>query len=278
MRFDGFQPWMDRWGLAPDGAPFVNRYQGAVNSWLAPVRWRGEAAMLKIAGGEEERLGGALMAWFAGHGAARVLERDGPAILLERAQGPRSLAAMAQGADDDEATRILCRTAALLHAPRPAAPPETLVPLKVWFRALGPAAERHGGVLTAASNTAQALLAEPRDVRVLHGDLHHANVLDFGPQRGWLAIDPKGLLGERGFDYANIVCNPDIAIAAAPGVLARRARIIAAEAGLEPERYLKWVLAYAGLSASWTLGDGWDATPALTMAELAAAELSLSWR
>jgi aminoglycoside/hydroxyurea antibiotic resistance kinase len=42
---------------------------------------------------------------------------------------------------------------------------------------------------------------------VLHGDLHHGNVLDFG-LRGWLAIDPKGLLGERGFDFANIFTNP----------------------------------------------------------------------
>ena len=40
------------------------------------------------------------------------------------------------------------------------------------------------------------LLAEPREVCALHGDLHHDNVLDFGP-RGWLAIDPHALVGER---------------------------------------------------------------------------------
>jgi streptomycin 6-kinase len=266
---------MGRWVLRPDGQPFVNRYHGAVSSRLAPVVHRGAPAMLKIAGGEEERLGAALMAWFAGDGAARVLEKEGPAILLERASGPRSLAAMARSGEDDEATGILVRTLARLHAPRPALPPESLVPLPVWFRALAPAAQRHGGVLTAARATAEALLAEPREVRPLHGDLHHDNVLDAGA-RGWLAIDPKGLIGERGFDFANIACNPDIATAAAPGVLVRRARIIAAEGGLELERYLRWVLAYAGLSAAWTLGEGWDATPALTIAGLAARELGLT--
>jgi streptomycin 6-kinase len=275
MTFDDFAPWMRRWDLRPDGQPFVNRYHGAVSSRLAPVVHRGVPAMLKIAGGEEERLGAALMEWFAGDGAARVLERDGPAILLERACGTRSLASMARGGEDDEATRILCRTLARLHAPRPAAPPASLVPLGVWFRALGPAAERHGGVLTAARAAAEALLAEPRDGRPLHGDLHHDNVLD-GGKRGWLAIDPKGLIGERGFDYANIVCNPDIAVACAPGALMRRARIIAAEAGLELERTLRWVLAYAGLSASWTLGEDWDASPALRIAALAAGELGLA--
>jgi hypothetical protein len=48
---------------------------------------------------------------------------------------------------------------------------------------------------------------ERRDVVVLHGDMHHENILKFS-SRGWLAIDPKGLVGERGFDYANIFCKP----------------------------------------------------------------------
>jgi streptomycin 6-kinase len=43
-----------------------------------------------------------------------------------------------------------------------------------------------------------------------------------GP-RGWLAIDPKGLCGERGFDFVNIFCNPDFALATAPGRLVRQA-------------------------------------------------------
>jgi streptomycin 6-kinase len=274
MTFDDFEPWMSLWDLRPDGEPFVNLYHGQMNSRLAPVLHRGAPAMLKIAGGSEERLGAALMAWFAGDGAARVLAMDDPALLMERATGPRSLAVMARSGGDDQATVILCQTLARLHAPRPAPPPPSLVPLTIWFRALPEAAERHGGVLAAAWSVARALLASPRDERPLHGDLHHDNVLD-GGERGWLAIDPKGLIGERGFDYANIVCNPDIATAGAPGVLMRRAAIIAAEAGLEPRRYLSWVLAYAGLSASWTLGEGADAGPALEIARLAAVELGL---
>jgi streptomycin 6-kinase len=274
MTFDDFEPWMRLWDLRPDGEPFVNLYNGQVNSRLAPVVYRGAPAMLKIAGGSEERLGAALMAWFAGDGAARVLAMDDPALLMERATGPRSLALMARSGQDDEATVILCRTLARLHAPRPAPPPPSLVPLPIWFRALPEAAGRHGGMLATAWGVAQAMLASPRDERPLHGDLHHDNVLD-GGDRGWLAIDSKGLIGERGFDYANIVCNPDIATAAATGVLMRRAAIIAAESGLEPERHLCWVLAYAGLSASWTLGEGGDASPALEIARLAAGELGL---
>ncbi len=127
-------------------------------------------------------------------------------------------------------------------------------------------------MLERAAAAAAALLAAPRDIRVLHGDVHHDNVLDFGP-RGWLAIDPKGLIGERGYDYANIVCNPEIETALAPGRFERRMAIICDAAGLEMERQLRWVLAYAGLSASWTLGSGGDAGPALQVAERAAGLL-----
>jgi streptomycin 6-kinase len=57
----------------------------------------------------------------------------------------------------------------------------------------------------------QMPLTAPREEGVLHGDLHHDNVLDFG-RRGWLAIDPHGLFGERGFDYANNSPTPTLAI------------------------------------------------------------------
>ncbi|MBA3414879.1 MAG: 3'-kinase, partial [Chloroflexia bacterium] len=130
----------------------------------------------------------------------------------------------------------------------------------------------YGGVLIQSAATARGLLAAPREVGVLHGDLHHGNVLDGGP-RGWLAIDPKRLLGERTFDFANIFCNPDLETATAPGRLARQAAVVAAAAGLERERLLRWVLAYAGLSAAWTLGDGDHPEIALAVAEIAAAAL-----
>jgi streptomycin 6-kinase len=103
--------------------------------------------------------------------------------------------------------------------------------------------------------------------------MQHGNVLDFGT-RGWLAIDPKGLFGERGFDFANIFCNPDLAVATAPGRLTRQVAILAEAAGLDRNRLLKWILAYAGLSAAWTLGEGEQPDIALAVARSAAAVLA----
>lgn len=268
-----FEPYLSRWALVPDGAPTVTP-----SSRLLPVRYRGAPAMLKIAVEPEEQRGAALMVWWDGDGAARVLAREDDALLLERATGPDSLAAMAHDGRDDEAGRIVCEVAARLHAARGAAPPE-LVPLSEWFRALWPAAEMHGGILRHAAKTARALLDVPQDIVVLHGDLHHGNVLDFGP-RGWLAIDPKGLIGERGFDFANMLRNPHAhlslvpdRLALAPGRLARQATVLAEAAQLDRTRLLQWTLAFAGLSAAWIVADGADPALDLAVANLAATEL-----
>ncbi|BBR39684.1 aminoglycoside O-phosphotransferase APH(6)-Ic [Aeromonas veronii] len=267
-----FEPYLLRWGLVRDGEPVTTPA-----ATLLPVLRHGEPAMLKLSSNEDQQRGAALMEWWNGEGAAQVFARDQTALLLERAVGSLSLADMARGGYDDEACRILCATAARLHTARPEILPE-LAPLEYWFRDLDPAAVKYGGILVRCAETAQSLLAEPRECGVLHGDLHHDNVLDFG-SRGWLAIDPHGLLGERGFDFANIFTNPDLSdpnhpVATEPGRFARRLTVITETARMDRQRLLCWILAWTGLSAAWFLGDDDPlARIDLNIAELAAAEL-----
>lgn len=244
-----FEEFLQRWGLAPDGDPVSTH-----SSRLLPVRWRGQAAMLKIALEPEEKSGHLLMEWWDGDGAARVHVRHGDALLMERALGGRSLSCMAAGGEDSAATRILCAAIARLHVPRDEAPP-ALVDLKNWFRALWSAADAHGGLLLLAADHAHALLAYPHTPVVLHGDIHHDNVLDFG-ERGWLAIDPKGLQGERAFDYANLFCNPEQFPLLATDRFTRRLDVVLEASGLERRRLLQWIVAWSGLSAAWWMEDG----------------------
>ena len=261
-----FDDSLSRWSLTPDSEPLTTH-----TSILLPVRHQGLPAMLKTATEAEERRGAETMVWWDGVGAARVLAHAGDALLMERDTGESSLAEMARNGRDDEASRIICAVAARLHAPRNR-PPPSLAPLECWFAELEPGATRHGGILHLAAATARQLLAEPQDIVVLHGDIHHGNILDFG-SRGWLAIDPKGLRGERGFDFVNILRNPDAQTALTPGRFARQATVVADAAGLDRGRLLKWILAFTGLSASWVLGDGMEPLLDLAVADLAAAEL-----
>jgi streptomycin 6-kinase len=262
-----FERYVVMWDLTHDGIPIVTR-----SSRLLPVRKNGVPAMVKVAVEAEERFGNLLMLWWRGRGTAPIMAHEGEALLMERAEGKRSLIDLARNGSDDEASHIICKVVAQLHKPASPLPPENIVPLTRWFRQLQPTAALHGGILSLAAKTADELLATPRDNVILHGDVHHGNILDFG-QKGWLAIDPKGISGERGFDYANLFCNPDQPTATAEGRLSRQVSIVAQAAGLERRRLLQWVLSYAGLSAAWSINDGETPKIALSVAELAAAEL-----
>ena len=121
---------------------------------------------------------------------------------------------------------------------------------------------------------ASELLASPRQPVVLHGDIHHENILDFGAA-GWLAIDPWGFEGERTYDYANILKNPTRELMLSPSRFRAQVGVISQAADLDPARLIRWGFAHAGLAAAWSLEDGWDATGALGLMEIARAELSL---
>lgn len=252
-----FEPWLARWHLVPDGTPFRTHA-----SRLLPVLQGGAPAMLKLPEAEDERLGYRLLAWWDGDGAARLLAQagEGSAMLIERATGPVSLSAMARSGakGDGEATLILCDAIAALQKPRGPAP-AGLIPLETWFKDLFPMAARRGGPLAHAAAVARELLAAQREVLPLHADCHHDNVLDFGA-RGWLAIDPKCVLGDRAFEYTILFCDPDLAdpepsVAVAPGAFERRLEIVLARSGLERRRLLRWIVAWCGLSAAWFLED-----------------------
>lgn len=265
---DIFEPWLKRWALVPDGAPKITP-----GSRLLPVRLNDRPAMLKVALDVDEKYGNRLMTWWDGDGAAQVLAHHEDGLLLERAMGSRSLMHMAMNGEDDEASRILCSALARLHAPRET-PPPPLVELGPWFASLRIATAQHGGLYALSLQTAENLLANPQDVVVLHGDMHHDNVLDFG-ERGWLAIDPKRVRGERGFDYANLMCNPDLPTATDPARFRRQLDVIVEAAGLDHRRLLQWVLAFAGLSAAWFLEDDAleQASGQLKVAQIAASML-----
>jgi len=264
-----YAPWLQAWSLTPDGEPFETAY---TQSRLLPVRQGTRACMLKLATAPEELRGGALMSWWEGRGAARVLARQGSALLLERATSEANLAELSRTGSDHQASAILCRTLAELHQRRDAAPPAGLPGLTSWFRDL---ASLSGADARLARGwaIAEALLATPLDETVLHGDVHHENVLDFG-DRGWLAIDPKGLIGERAYDYANIFRNPDRETALAPGRLEARLQQVAAQAHLDPERLLRWAAAHAALSAAWSIASERDARWSLAVLEAALSRIT----
>lgn len=264
-----FENYLHKWALQPDGNPIITH-----SSRLLPVQFQGKPAMLKVGVEKDEILGNEVMVWWDGNGAADVWAHDAEALVMERATGPISLSAMARSGNDDAATQILCSVARRLHSiSKP--PPEGMIPMERWFADLFTHGGKYGGVIAEGLRLARRLVTEEEEKRVLHGDLHHDNVLDFG-EKGWRAIDPKKLYGDRAFDYANIFCNPDLATAAHPDNFKQRLQTIVTAAGLQRTRLLEWIVAWAGLSAVWFLEDNMEAESAtdLAVGALAMAELN----
>jgi len=87
---------------------------------------------------------------------------------------------------------------------------------------------------------------------VLHGDLHHGNLLR-AERAPWLAIDPKGLAGDPPFDVCQFLLNPQ---EPPPERLVARLRLLVAELGLDARRTKRWAFAHSMLNACWSVEDG----------------------
>ncbi|MGJ3238844.1 MAG: aminoglycoside phosphotransferase family protein [Anaerolineae bacterium] len=232
----------------------------------------GQQVVLKLIApnAHEERLGAQALMHFGGRGAVYLLRSDAGAQLLEYAEGD-DLTGLVHRGEDDHATGIIAGVIGQLHSIPPDNAPAELVTLDRWFQALFQQARRdpasiygRGAVIT------RYLLNNPQDVRVLHGDIHHANIRH--SRRGWLAFDPKGLIGERTYDCANTLCNP---MHHYPPVyhearLLRQAWILADVLDMDYLRLLQFTFAYACLSASWFLqsDDTQHAQQTLRIAQL----------
>ncbi|MBZ9963159.1 aminoglycoside phosphotransferase family protein [Mesorhizobium sp. BR1-1-2] len=208
----------------------------------------------------DELRGEHFLAWRRGEGAVRLLGRDGHSKLLEYA-GETMLSKVLDEQGDDAATAIAAEVMAKLLSPSDHPAPADLQPLRERFSSLfkKAATDRDAGhvsIYVEAAAIADRLLDDPRDIRPLHGDLHHENILH-GP-RGWLAIDPKGIFGDPGFDAANMFYNPldrdDLCLD--PPRIAGMAEVFARTLGQTPAAILDHTIAYGCLSASWHHEDG----------------------
>ncbi|MER9264283.1 MULTISPECIES: aminoglycoside phosphotransferase family protein [unclassified Mesorhizobium] len=204
---------------------------------------------------EDELRGEHFLTWRRGEGAVRLLGRDGHRMLLEYA-GEISLSQIIADQDDNAATAIAAEVMARLVSPSKHAAPPDLQPLRRRFSSLfkKAKADRAAGeksLYVEAAEIAERLLSNPHDVRPLHGDLHHDNIMH-GP-RGWLAIDPKGVLGDLGFDAANMFYNPldrdDLCLD--PRRIAHMAQVFGATLGQTGPAVLDHAVAYGCLSAAW---------------------------
>jgi streptomycin 6-kinase len=260
---DGLQSYLSRWRLSDPSLLTTTN-----TSHIYCVSHGGNPAVLKLlsdAGRKDESAGAAALQCFEGKGAVRLMRHDAGAHLLEYVGGEDLKSMVARGGDE-VAAGIIGDVLNTLHAEPQN--PEGLVPLRRWFRSLFAVASRDP-LYARASAVAEKLLAENADPRVLHGDIHHENIRH--SDRGWLALDPKGLYGPRLYDAANTLCNPSgmESLSENEARLLKISAILADKLGAKRGKLLAWAFSYAGLSASWSIEDRQNPSHALAIARLA---------
>jgi streptomycin 6-kinase len=202
--------------------------------------------------------------YWAGRGAVRLLTVDPPrwALLLERLDPDHDL-----GAEPIfDACKTIGTLLAELDRPAPAQLERLSQHASRWVMTLqGARRVLPQRFLVRAGGLAGELAADPGvDARMVHTDLHFANVLAGGRQP-WLAIDPKPLAAEPAFAVAPALWNRWPEAAAADdtrGHLRRRLEIICESAGIDPDRAMAWTLVREAVNAVWAAAQPDSATPA----------------
>lgn len=234
------------------------------------VRFQKSFAVLKILkekGMQFETKGAIVLRCFDGNGAVRLLNADEGAHLLEFADGEQLKSLVAKN-EDDCATEVVAEVASRLHS-YSGSIPDDLINMERNFRSLfqkvknGPL----DSIYVEGANLAERLIKTEQEVRVLHGDIHHENILN-SSTRGWLAIDPQCLAGERTYDLSNTFFNLNgfLSMAEAHETIDRRSSIFSRRLKIDKKRILKYAFAYGCLSACWCLEDGQEEESTLRIA------------
>ncbi|MEU9301814.1 aminoglycoside phosphotransferase family protein [Streptomyces sp. NPDC048269] len=267
--------FLERWELRRTGAGMHG-----VTALVLPVeRLDGTPAALKLQLVDEESAGEpvALRAW-GGEGSVRLLEHDEPtgAMLLERLDEGHHLSAVAER-DSREAVQVVAELLARLAA----------VPAPAGLRGLGGMAagmldrvpgalarlgdERDRRVVRDCAAAVAEVAGEPGD-RLLHWDLHYDNVLGGGEggREEWLAIDPKPLAGDPGFDLLPAIVN-NFAV----DEVRRRFDLLTEVLALDRERARAWTLGRVLQNCLWGVEEG---EARLQEEQLAVAEVLLGRR
>ncbi|MFC5528897.1 aminoglycoside phosphotransferase family protein [Cohnella yongneupensis] len=249
-------------------------YELSFNYVAAVLLEDGTEAALKLSvPNKESRSEEQALRLFDGRGAARVIASEpDKGILLIEAVLPGYTLHKVQ--DDTEAMLAAARLMKRLWRPAPAEP-HPFPKVERWTEGLARLRQANNGgtgslperLVALAETTFKQLLDTSGAPLLLHGDLHHGNILA-GEREPWIAIDPKGVVGEAEYEVCSLMTNhlPD---SGQLEVLRRRVNALSEALQLDRNRILKWAMSFGVLSAWWCVEDGvGDPLKSLRRAEL----------
>lgn len=191
---------------------------------------------------------------FAHHCVAQVIASQEAMIIMQRAVPGTTLKDYFPD-QEKKALDVFCSVLSQLHA--------VPIPANIHFDAVADLLK----ILDSDLNIPKEILIKARQLRdillatthkqvLLHGDLHHENILR--NQDGWLVIDPKGFIGDPAFEFATYIYNPIPELLVYPRckqIINNRIKQCATHFFIGEQRIRDWCFVKAVLSWAWSLED-----------------------
>lgn len=236
---------------------FIQPLSDLSYNFVALVRYRANNAILKIAPPAHQLFREAeCLKHFSSSAPLIYAQSETPnALLMEKLDPGASLKKLVLANQDEIATRLICQIILSLpkqamteaHFPHLATLPTALFNLEHHFDAkLLAQAQTWFRDLTSVS---------PQDV-LLHGDLHHDNILQHGAH--WKIIDPHGYRGDPAAEVGAMIRNPLDYLhhhAEMQKIVARRLSIMKEMLPFDPQKIKAWAFCMTVLSAAWNIED-----------------------
>lgn len=241
-----YQYYCDEWKLAPIENPTATTAGGLIGRILS----EGREGWLKIFSHDsDEKNQSQYLKLYAGYKTPAFWQGNEEALVMEDVAG-RNLLEFLRNQSDEEAAFILADLTIALHENQPN-DLQRFPYFEQRFEDLFLSSGYHR-LVDRAIVTAKGLLQNKSSEKLLHGDLHHKNVL-WDEKRGWLAIDPKGIVGDHVYDFANAIANPIEMpeLASNEARMKKVTQLVAARAGIDPLRLISWVFVHSALAACW---------------------------
>lgn len=237
----------------------IGNLQKTKTGIVVEALWSGMPCILKISQDNGDEQTASVLRHYDGYGAVNILAESGEAALLECAQPGVHLSELVSKGRDEQATEIICDVIQKLHSKKLfSGNYKSVADLQSGFSRY---LESQSDIIPRelvqkAKDIYQELASSQSAVILLHGDLHHDNVL-FDHGRGWLAIDPKGYIGEPCYEVGAMLRNPlnFTQLCQDPNILERRMSIITERLGFDRERVIGWAFSQAVLASIWCIED-----------------------
>ncbi|WP_413287938.1 aminoglycoside phosphotransferase family protein [Bdellovibrio sp. HCB337] len=240
---------------------------------------RDEDLILKIfteTGAIDEKASSSVLAAWNGNGSVELKASDDGALLIERLEGP-NLYFYSESKNETKATEIFVHIIKKIHSsplPKNHSIPELSTLFKTLYDFTG-SPEKHRPLFQKSVEVARSLISTQNKVVLLHGDLHHENVMK-RKHGEYVCFDPKGFIGDPCYEIATILKNPwDFPeISENEKLCIERANMFADSLKLPVQRILEFSFVHMCLSAMWAIQDGQDYSHQMKIAQFLESYIS----